>query len=138
MSEQSAQFTEPIPPAHAVTESLGAAYWSVDECRWEMLAPALPDDLADLLAPPITVAAAPCGTDVRVTGTTDPAASAAVAATRAAAAATRAADRARAAHTAPTALDRLDMLLFDPDLDHAPEAAREARPGRHRRPAHVA
>jgi hypothetical protein len=53
-----AQHTDPwdLPvPREAVAESLGGAYWSVDECRWETVAPALPDDLVDLLAPPIVV-----------------------------------------------------------------------------------
>ena len=35
-----------------------AVYWSVDECRWESVEPTLPDDLIDLLAPPIVVGAA--------------------------------------------------------------------------------
>ena len=73
----------------AVNESLGGVYWSVDEDRWETLAPALPDYVADLLAPPILVGAAPCGTD-------------------AVGALPSQAGRA-AAGTAPTALDRLDM-----------------------------
>jgi hypothetical protein len=33
-------------------------YWSVDDCRWESVEPTLPDDLVDLLAPPIVVGAA--------------------------------------------------------------------------------
>jgi hypothetical protein len=33
-------------------------YWSVDYCRWESVEPTLPDDLVDLLAPPIVVGAA--------------------------------------------------------------------------------
>ncbi|GIF68794.1 hypothetical protein Ais01nite_68290 [Asanoa ishikariensis] len=49
---------------HEVAESIGAAYWSVDEGRWETIAPALPDHVVDLLAPPILVGAAPCGMDV--------------------------------------------------------------------------
>ena len=43
----------------AVAESIGAAYWTVDEGHWETLVPALPDDCVDLLAPPIVVGAAP-------------------------------------------------------------------------------
>ncbi|MCW6008442.1 hypothetical protein K1W54_28445 [Micromonospora sp. CPCC 205371] len=35
-----------------------SVYWSVDECRWESVEPTLPDDLVDLLAPPIVVGAA--------------------------------------------------------------------------------
>jgi hypothetical protein len=33
-------------------------YWSVEEFPWDSVEPTLPDDLADLLAPPIVVAAA--------------------------------------------------------------------------------
>ncbi|GIF70956.1 hypothetical protein [Asanoa siamensis] len=73
-----------------VARSLGGAYWSVDEGRWETLAPALPHDCVDLLAPPILVGAAPCGVD-------------AVAALPALVAPRRGTD--------PTALDRLDMLV---------------------------
>jgi hypothetical protein len=69
----------------------GAAYFSVDEGRWETLAPALPDHCADLLAPPILVAAAPCGTDV-VAAVPRPSAT-------------------PASEKTPTALDRLDMLV---------------------------
>jgi hypothetical protein len=46
--------------AAEVAQSIGGAYWSVDEGRWETLAPALPDYCVDLLAPPILVGAAPC------------------------------------------------------------------------------
>jgi hypothetical protein len=35
-----------------------SVYWSVDDCRWESVEPTLPDDLVDLLAPPIVVGAA--------------------------------------------------------------------------------
>jgi hypothetical protein len=84
----------------------GAAYWSVDEGRWETLAPALPDYCADLLATPILVGAAPCGTDVVAalpglagpTGT-DP------------------------TGTDPTALDRLDMLVPFPRETPVPATA---------------
>ncbi|HEV7709390.1 MAG TPA: hypothetical protein VGP16_14420 [Asanoa sp.] len=77
----------------------GAAYWSVDEGRWETLAPALPDYCADLLAPPILVGAAPCGTDAfaALPGLPAPTGS------------------------DPTALDRLDMLV--PFPREAPVAA---------------
>lgn len=53
------EHTEPQPHPDAVTDSIGGAYWSVDEDRWEALAPALPVDCVDLLAPPIVVGAAP-------------------------------------------------------------------------------
>ncbi|SCG65448.1 hypothetical protein [Micromonospora halophytica] len=35
-----------------------AAYWSVDDCRWPVVRPHLPDDMVDLLAPPIVVGVA--------------------------------------------------------------------------------
>ncbi|MEV4493954.1 hypothetical protein AB0K04_28055 [Micromonospora coxensis] len=35
-----------------------AAYWSVDDCRWPTVRPHLPDDMVDLLAPPIVVGVA--------------------------------------------------------------------------------
>lgn len=73
-----------------VAESIGGAYWSVDEGRWETIAPALPDHVVDLLAPPILVGAAPCGTDA-VAALPEP--------------------RPGRAGTSPTALDRLDMLV---------------------------
>ena len=73
---------------HEVAESIGGAYWSVDEGRWETLAPALPDHVVDLLAPPILVGAAPCGTD-----------------------AVAPLPRPAGDDTNPTALDRLDMLV---------------------------
>jgi hypothetical protein len=73
-----------------VAESIGRAYWSVDEGRWETLAPALPDHCVDLLAPPIVVGAAPCGTDALPVPPGW---------------ATPAGDR------VPTALDRLDALV---------------------------
>ncbi|MEV4619685.1 hypothetical protein AB0J74_13365 [Asanoa sp. NPDC049573] len=77
----------------------GAAYWSVDEGRWETLAPALPDYCADLLATPILVGAAPRGTDAvaALPGLAPPTGS------------------------DPTALDRLDMLVSFPR--EAPVAA---------------
>ncbi|WP_329103525.1 hypothetical protein OG792_27030 [Micromonospora sp. NBC_01699] len=42
-----------------VARNLGGAYWSVDDCRWPALHPGLPEHLADLVAPPIVVGAAP-------------------------------------------------------------------------------
>jgi hypothetical protein len=98
MSEQTAIHS------HDVAESIGGAYWSVDEGRWETLAPALPDYCADLLAPPIVVGAAPCGTD--------------------AVAALPSWPGPRAGRTpvdlAPSALDRLDMLVpLRPELGRA-------------------
>jgi hypothetical protein len=74
-----------------VAESIGGAYWSVDEGRWETLAPALPDHCVDLLAPPILVGAAPRGAEPVLTLPAwlgpDP------------------------EDVTPTALDRLDMLV---------------------------
>jgi hypothetical protein len=97
-----------------VAESLGGAYWSVNECRWETVAPALPDDLVDLLAPPIEVGAAPCGHDVEVA----------------------AAEPMPAEGDAPTALDHLDMLIYDPNTTMiAPALPRPV--GRHRRAVRV-
>jgi hypothetical protein len=46
-------------PREAIADSVGASYWSVYECRWVGVGPAVPDDLAGLLAPPIAVGAAP-------------------------------------------------------------------------------
>ncbi|MFD1325261.1 hypothetical protein [Micromonospora sonneratiae] len=46
-------------PRDAVAESLGGGYWSVDATRWATVAPQLPEELADLLAPPIVVRVAP-------------------------------------------------------------------------------
>ncbi|HEU4423691.1 MAG TPA: hypothetical protein VFR67_14265 [Pilimelia sp.] len=46
-------------PREAVADSAGASYWSVYDCRWVGVGPAVPDELADLLAPPIIVGAAP-------------------------------------------------------------------------------
>ncbi|MDG4820290.1 hypothetical protein O7635_00190 [Asanoa sp. WMMD1127] len=75
-----------------VAESIGAAYWSVDEGRWETLAPNLPDHCVDLLAPPILVGAAPCRAEVAAPDFVPPSGD----------------DR------TPTALDRLDMLVPAP------------------------
>jgi hypothetical protein len=93
-------------PREAVSENLGAAYWSVDECRWESVAPQLPDDLVDLLAPPIVVGASPA-----VGAAPEPGGP-------------------------PSALDHLEMLIFDPKQPMiAPAQPRRA--GRHRRAARV-
>jgi hypothetical protein len=122
MSEQSANPLGPRVPRHAVAENLGGAYWSVSECRWESVAPALPDDLVDLLAPPIEVGAAPCGVDVSVDVSVD------------ATCDDHGDDRDGAA--AATALDHLDMLVYDPrGAMIAPAAPR--RVGRHRRALRV-
>ncbi|MEH1013620.1 hypothetical protein V6U90_10970 [Micromonospora sp. CPCC 206060] len=43
----------------AVSENLGTAYWSVDDCAWPTVQPDLPGYLFDLLAPPIVVGTAP-------------------------------------------------------------------------------
>ena len=45
-------------PREAVVENVGDSYWSVDSVDF---ADALPDDLADLVAPPVVVGAAPRG-----------------------------------------------------------------------------
>ena len=109
MSEQTADSWAQRVPRDAVAENLGGAYWSVTECRWENVGAALPDDLVDLVAPPIEVGAAPVGVDVEVTP---------------------------AADAAPTALDHLDMLLYDPrGAMLAPAPPR--RTGRHRRALRV-
>lgn len=50
------------PPGEAVARSLGGAYWWVDGHRWDLVRPNLPDELVDLLAPPIVVGAAPVTT----------------------------------------------------------------------------
>ncbi|MFB9239533.1 hypothetical protein ACFFWC_29035 [Plantactinospora siamensis] len=42
-----------------VDRNLGGEYWSVDDCAWTMLNPTLPENLVDLLAPPIVVGAVP-------------------------------------------------------------------------------
>jgi hypothetical protein len=42
-------------PREAVVENVGDSYWSVD------FADEFPDDLADLVAPPVVVGAAPRG-----------------------------------------------------------------------------
>ena len=81
----------------------GAAYWSVDEGRWETLAPALPDYCIDLLAPPILVGAAPCGTDAVAALPSPPALP--------------------DAEKTPTALDRLDMLVPFPRESPVPATA---------------
>jgi hypothetical protein len=43
----------------AVADSTGNRYWSVDDCPWSAVCPNLPDDLVDLLAPPVLVGAIP-------------------------------------------------------------------------------
>lgn len=43
------------PPGDAVARNMGGTYWSVDDCRWDSIRPTLPDDLTNLLAPPIVV-----------------------------------------------------------------------------------
>jgi len=48
-------------PREAVADSAGASYWSVYDCRWVGVGPAIPEELAELLAPPIVVGAAPVG-----------------------------------------------------------------------------
>jgi hypothetical protein len=47
----------------AVADSTGDRYWSVDECPWPAVCPNLPDDVADLLAPPVLVGATPFGNE---------------------------------------------------------------------------
>ena len=95
MPEQTETWDKPVPP-DAVAESRGGEYWSVSECRWETVAPALPHEVIDLLAPPIEVGAAPWDTD-RPAGD-------------------------------PTALDHLDMIIYDPR-----DAGAMSHVGRHRR-----
>jgi hypothetical protein len=52
--------TLPVP-REAVVQSVGTSYWSVDEDQWDSVLPSLPDELVELLAPPVTVGALPCG-----------------------------------------------------------------------------
>jgi hypothetical protein len=107
MPEQHTDPWDTAVPRDAVAANLGGAYWSVHECRWENVGAALPDDLVDLLAPPIVVGAAPCAVDV-APGPDDEA----------------------------TALDHLEMLIFDPQHPMiAPALPR--RSGRHRRTVRV-
>ncbi|GAB2960059.1 hypothetical protein GCM10027280_56070 [Micromonospora polyrhachis] len=40
-------------------ENLGGGYWSVDPARWATFRPGFPEELADLLAPPIVVGVVP-------------------------------------------------------------------------------
>ena len=54
MADQSSPSDDDVSP-EAVADSLGGAYWFVDDCRW----PDLDDDLAALLAPPIVVGTSP-------------------------------------------------------------------------------
>ena len=48
---------QPVHPDD-VAASTGGAYWSVEEARWVRVAPSLPPELADLLAPPVVIGAA--------------------------------------------------------------------------------
>jgi hypothetical protein len=50
-------------PRDAVADSAGTSYWSVEDCRWVGVGPAIPDELAEWLAPPIVVGAAPVPTE---------------------------------------------------------------------------
>lgn len=43
----------------AVADSTGDRYWSVDDCPWSAICPDLPDDLVELLAPPVLVGVIP-------------------------------------------------------------------------------
>ena len=54
MANQSSTTDDAVFP-EAVEDSMGGAYWFVDDCRW----PDLDEALADLLAPPIVVCTAP-------------------------------------------------------------------------------
>lgn len=54
----------------AVEASIGATYWSVESDRWRNLLPSLPDDVLDLLAPPIVVGATPVSPPAAETGAT--------------------------------------------------------------------
>ena len=46
------------PPQETGAEDAGATYWSVDAAHWPSVRPALPAEMADLLAPPIVVGVA--------------------------------------------------------------------------------
>jgi hypothetical protein len=48
-------------PREAVVDSAGQCYWSVYDCRWVESGPTVPEEVADLLAPPIAVGAVPVG-----------------------------------------------------------------------------
>jgi hypothetical protein len=54
MAEKSTTHDDAVSP-EAVADSMGGAYWSVDDCVW----PDLDEDLVDLLAPPIVVCTSP-------------------------------------------------------------------------------
>jgi hypothetical protein len=55
-----AEANTPLPvPREAVADCAGKSYWSVYDCRWVGLGSTVSDELADLLAPPIVVGAAP-------------------------------------------------------------------------------
>lgn len=53
------EVTEAEPTAEAVADSTGRRYWTVDDCPWSSVCPSLPDELGDLLAPPVLVGATP-------------------------------------------------------------------------------
>jgi hypothetical protein len=55
------QVTEADLTAEAVADSTGGRYWSVDDCPWSSVCPSLPDELVELLAPPVLVGATPVG-----------------------------------------------------------------------------
>jgi hypothetical protein len=98
MPEQTADSADrPIPP-DAPADSVGGAYWSVEECRWETVGPTRPHDPTDPLAPPVEVGAAPRRIDMEEpAGQPDES-------------------------PAPSALDHLDMLGYDPRITTVPPA----------------
>lgn len=55
------QVTEEELTPEAVADSTGERYWSVDDCPWSSVCPSLPDEVVDLLAPPVLVGATPVG-----------------------------------------------------------------------------
>ena len=54
-------------------ENLGGGYWSVDRGQWSTVRPGFPEELADLLAPPIVVGVVPVPAVVAGVTTTSPA-----------------------------------------------------------------
>jgi len=54
-------------------ENLGGGYWSVDPGQWSNVRPGFPEELADLLAPPIVVGVVPVPAVVAGVTTTSPA-----------------------------------------------------------------
>jgi hypothetical protein len=50
---------EPELTPEEIADSTGNRYWSVDDCPWSAVCPNLPDDLIELLAPPVLVGATP-------------------------------------------------------------------------------